>query len=89
MVDTKLLKISVFDEIIKKDMYAKQTTETKENQISNCPLCAIGHDANKTKIWKLGEMESDYVQAWSKSGTTNLVNCQMLCKTHNWAKGNK
>ena len=26
---------------------------------------------------------------WSKGGTTDISNCQMLCKTHNRAKGNK
>jgi hypothetical protein len=27
--------------------------------------------------------------AWSKGGATDIANCQMLCKTHNRAKGNK
>lgn len=29
------------------------------------------------------------VAAWSKGGETNVKNCQMLCKTHNRAKGNR
>ena len=32
---------------------------------------------------------ADYVTAWSKGGATDIDNCQMLCKTHNRAKGNK
>jgi 5-methylcytosine-specific restriction endonuclease McrA len=85
--DTKLLDVRVFDEATKKSIHAKQTEEAKG--ISNCPLCAIGHDANKTKLWALSEMDADHVTAWSKGGATDSSNCQMLCKTHNRAKGNK
>ena len=60
-----------------------------KKNISNCSHCAIGHDANKTKIWKLAEMDADHVTAWSKGGATASKNGQMLCKTHNRAKGNK
>jgi len=88
-VDTKLLEVRVFDDATKKSVYTKQTSEAERNGISNCPLCAIGHDANKTKIWKISEMDADHVTAWSKGGATDSKNCQMLCKTHNRAKGNK
>ena len=87
--DHKLLDIRVFDEATKKVVYNKQTTQAKEEGVSNCPYCAIGHDANCTKIWKLSEMDADHVAAWSKGGATDISNCQMLCKTHNRAKGNK
>jgi hypothetical protein len=88
-VDTRLLDVRVFDEATKKAVYARQTAEAETQKISNCPLCAIGHDANKSKIWKLAEMDADHVAAWSKGGATDTKNCQMLCKTHNRAKGNK
>lgn len=88
-VDTKLLDIRVFDEATKKSVYASQTAEAVKIKISNCPLCATGHDANKSKIWKLDEMDADHVTAWSKGGGTNVKNCEMLCKTHNRAKGNR
>jgi len=87
--DTKLLEVRVFDEAIKKSVYTKQTSEAEKKSISNCPLCAIGHDSNKTKIWKIAEMDADHVKAWSKGGATDIINCEMLCKTHNRAKGNK
>lgn len=87
--DTKLLEVRVFDDATKKYVYTKQTAEAEKKNISNCPLCAIGHDSNKTKIWRLAEMDSDHVTAWSKGGSTITKNCQMLCKTHNRAKGNK
>jgi hypothetical protein len=87
--DTKLLEVRVFDEATKKSTYAIQTAEAEKKGISNCSFCAIGHDANKTKIWKLTEMDADHVTAWSKGGATDTKNCEMLCKSHNRAKGNK
>jgi hypothetical protein len=87
--DTKLLEVRVFDEATKKSTCAIQTAEAEKKGISNCSHCAIGHDANKTKIWKLAEMDADHVTAWSKGGATDIKNCEMLCKTHNRAKGNK
>ena len=87
--DTKLLEVRVFDEATKKATYAKQTASAEKKGISNCPLCALGHESNKKRTWKLPEMDADHVTAWSKGGATNLKNCQMLCKTHNQAKGNR
>jgi 5-methylcytosine-specific restriction endonuclease McrA len=88
-IDTKLLDVRVFDEATKKSVYAEQTAQAKTKDESNCPLCAIGHDSNKNKIWKLSEMDADHVTAWSKGGATEIKNCQMLCKKHNRAKGNR
>jgi len=87
--DTRLLEVRVFDDATKKSVYAKQTEVAEKKGISNCSLCAIGHDSNKTKIWKLAEMDADHVTAWSKGGATDIKNCEMLCKTHNRAKGNR
>jgi len=87
--DTKLLEVRVFDEATKRSTYELQTTKAKKNEESNCPLCAIGHDANKGKFWGFAEMDADHVAAWSKGGVTSAKNCQMLCKTHNRAKGNR
>ncbi len=88
-MDTKLLDVRVFDEATKKAVYAEQTTVAEKKGVSNCPLCVLGHDANKGKIWKLADMDADHVAAWSKGGKTVAKNCQMLCKTHNRAKGNR
>lgn len=87
--DTKLLEVRVFDEATKKSVYTNQTKVAENKNHSNCPLCAIGTDSNKLKIWKITEMDADHVTAWSKGGATDIKNCQMLCKTHNRAKGNK
>lgn len=87
--DTKLLDIRVFDDATKNSVYAEQTRVAQSEGKSNCSHCAIGHDANKKKIWKLGEMDADHVTAWSKGGATSIKNCEMLCITHNRAKGNR
>jgi hypothetical protein len=87
--DTKLLEVRVFDVPTKSAAHAKQTAAAQVEGLSNCPLCALGKDTNRTKIWKLDEMEADHVDAWSKGGATSAENCQMLCKTHNRAKGNR
>jgi hypothetical protein len=87
--DTKLLEVRIFDEATKKTVYAIQTAKAEKKGESNCSHCAIGHDANKSKVWKLDEMDADHVAAWSKGGATSAKNCQMLCKTHNRAKGNR
>ena len=87
--DTTLLNVRVFDEKTKKAVYEKQTKAAITKGESNCPLCAVGHDNNAKRIYRLNEMDADHVTAWSKGGVTNASNCQMLCKTHNRAKGNK
>ena len=88
-VDTKLWEIRVFDDMTKKIVYNKQTIEAKVKGVSNCPLCAVGNNSNKTRIWELKEMDADHVTAWSKGGATDINNCEMLCSTHNKSKGNK
>jgi len=88
-VDTTLLNIRVFDDAIKQAVYAQQTASAEAKGQSNCPLCAVGHEVNQNKIWRLSEMDADHVAAWSKGGATDINNCQMLCVTHNRAKGNR
>ena len=87
--DTKLINIRVFDTKTIRLVYNQQTEKAKAKGISNCPYCAIGHDSSKSRIYKLNEMDADHVTAWSKGGSTDISNCQMLCKTHNRAKGNR
>ena len=87
--DTALLNIRVFDEKTKRAVYDKQTKDANAHNKSNCPYCAIGHDNNAKRIYRLNEMDADHVTAWSRGGATDVSNCQMLCKTHNRAKGNK
>jgi len=88
-VDTKLLEVRVFDTPVKRAAYAKQTQAAQRKGESNCPHCAIGHGANQSRIYKFDEMDADHVAAWSKGGESSPKNCQMLCTTHNRAKGNR
>ena len=87
--EKKLLNIRVFDDATKKSVYAAQTAKAQATGRSNCPYCALSENANKNKIWKITEMDADHVTAWSKGGATDRANCEMLCKSHNRAKGNR
>lgn len=87
--DTRLLEVRVFDDVTKHSVYEKQTKAAKAKTKSNCPLCAVGHDANEDKIYNFEDMDADHVSAWSKGGKSSAKNCQMLCITHNRAKGNR
>lgn len=88
-VNKKLLAVRVFDDKVKRVAYAKQKQAAEAKAESNCPLCAIGDNANKDRIYKFEEMDADHVSAWSKGGDSSAKNCQMLCTTHNRAKGNR
>ena len=88
-LETKLLNIRIFPESVKKTVYDSQTLKAQKEGVSNCPLCAVGHEGRNKKIWSYAEMEADHVEAWTKGGSTEIENCQMLCKTHNKAKGNR
>lgn len=87
--DKRLLDVRIFDKKTKEEAYKRQTNKAQKENISNCPLCAVGDNANKTKIWTLKEMEADHVTAWSRGGESTLANCEILCMTHNRIKGNK
>lgn len=89
LVDTKLLEIRVFDKATAQAAYRVQTAKAQTSGASNCPLCAVGNSSNKAKIWEFKEMDADHVKAWSKGGATTAANCEMLCVTHNRAKGNR
>lgn len=87
--DPRLLNVRLFDDTIKKVAYSRQTIKAQAGGSSNCPLCAVGDNANKTRIYTLKEMEADHVAAWSKGGESTLANCEMLCVPHNRSKGNR
>jgi hypothetical protein len=86
---TQLLDVRLFDEKTTRVAHQQQTSAAEASGKSNCPLCAVGHSANATKIWALKDMDADHVSAWSKGGSTDISNCEMLCVTHNRAKGNR
>ena len=83
------VNVRVFDQRTKQAVYAAQTERAREAHVSNCPLCAAGSDANCDRIYRIGEMEADHVAARSRGGSTDISNCQMLCRTLTRAKGNR
>lgn len=87
--DKSLLHVRVFDDRTKRAVYQQQTAAAKAAGKSNCPHCVLENGANKARIYTFAEMDADHVTAWSKGGSTDASNCQMLCKTHNRAKGNR
>lgn len=87
--DKRLLDVRIFTPQIKKTVYKRQTDAAKSAGVSNCPLCAHGDNTNRTRIYKPKEMDADHVAAWSRGGATDESNCEMLCITHNRAKGNR
>lgn len=84
----RLLEIRVFDEKVKRAKYEQQTAAARAANRSNCPLCAAGNNSNATKIWDIRNMDADHVTAWSRGGSSDISNCEMLCRPHNQAKGN-
>ena len=85
--EKKLLEVRVFDDATKHSVYEKQTSAAKAKGKSNCSHCAVGENANKKRIYQFDEMDADHVSAWSKGGGSSANNCEMLCITHNRAKG--
>ena len=69
----KYLNIRAFTDNQKRSAY--------ERQQGICKTCG--------KHFDIKEMEADHITPWHAGGQTNAENCQMLCKTHNEAKGNK
>lgn len=60
-------------------------------------VISVWHRPNRVFSHEIGICPSDvplvstvdHVTAWSKGDATDLSNCQMLCKPHNRAKGNR
>ena len=87
--DPRLLNVRLFEDSVKRAAYKRQTDTAQRDHTSNCPLCAVGQNLNRDRIYKLSEMEADHVTAWSKGGLSTLENCEMLCVSHNRSKGNR
>lgn len=87
--DPRLLDVRFFDPKTKTEAYKRQTAEAKKKGVSNCPMCAHGTNAKRTKTYSEKEMDADHVTAWSRGGLSTLDNCEVLCRPHNLAKGNK
>jgi len=67
-------------------VYKQQTAEAITNGDSNCPFCAIGHDANKSKMWVVNDIDTDHVVVMNYLLTTMFAYCtnnafNILCET--------
>ena len=88
--ETQLLDVRLFDNATKLAKFKEQTKEAKQKGVSNCPDCALSNKkSERVKIHELKDMEADHMTPWSKGGASTPDNCEMLCKRHNRAKGNK
>ncbi len=85
--DYALLNIRVFDVRVKK-LFIKIKQIRLENLGYLIVLCVPPQQIITRNVYKQSEMEADHITAWSKGGNTDLSNCEMLCKTHDRAKGN-
>lgn len=56
-----LLNVRLFDEATKISTYNKKTLEAKAEGKSNCPMCTLTDNSNKTRIWELREIDADHV----------------------------
>ena len=74
------------------------TTSYKPSPVANTQLPLFGEDKTLQKSKGrpkvtvnrfIIDMEADHVSAWIKGGATSAKNCEVLCKTHNRAKGNR
>lgn len=70
------LSLRAFSEKVKREAYTKQGG-----------ICADAACVEKTRIFKLEEMEADHLDPWHAGGKSVLSNCRMLCKACNRRKG--
>ncbi|MBP7775159.1 MAG: DUF262 domain-containing protein [Candidatus Saccharimonas sp.] len=88
--DKSLLEIRIFEPRDAAAAYERQTVAARAAGTSNCSYCAMSDNPEQqTKIWEQRDMDADHVTAWSRGGATTPENCEMLCKPHNRAKGNR
>ena len=72
------LNLRTFSDKVRREVYTKQGG-----------LCANSDCPEKTRVFKLEEMEADHIDPWHSGGKTVPSNCQMLCKACNRRKGGK
>lgn len=83
------MSVQVFEEKTKKNAYNKQTQAVKGKNKSNCPLSAVGENANKARIYDLTRWTPTTLPRGARDADSSSKNCEMLCVTQNRAKGNR
>lgn len=74
----KYLNVRTFSESQKTTMYERQGG-----------LCAKKNCPEKTKIFKIYEMDADHIKPWTEGGKTEIENGQMLCRKCNQQKSSR
>ncbi len=72
----RYLSLRAFSDKVKREAFTKQEG-----------ICASATCPEKTRIFKLDEMEADHLDPWHAGGKSVLANCRMLCKACNRRKG--
>lgn len=66
--------------------------KTKRNPSERLKVQVLMRDGNQCRLCGItvtgNDIHFDHIFPWSKGGETTLENLQILCKTHNLAKGN-
>jgi len=66
--------------------------KTKRNPSERLKVQVLMRDGNKCRLCGItvtgDNIHFDHIFPWSKGGETVLENIQVLCETHNLAKGN-
>jgi len=70
------LSLRAFSDKVKRETYTKQAG-----------ICADVGCPEKSRIFKLEEMEADHIDPWHAGGRSIASNCRMLCKSCNRRKG--
>ena len=90
--DKDIEEVSEEETTISKDSEVVFKHKTKRFPSERLKVQVLMRDGNKCRLCGItvtGEsIHFDHILAWSKGGETTLENIQVLCETHNLAKGN-
>ena len=79
--NVKHLNLRTFDDNTKALVFEKQIVSNTGK--AKCPYCS------PDKLYTRDQMQADHIIPWSKGGSTNIENCQLLCSEHNRLKSDK
>lgn len=80
--DKNTLNLRQFEEADRIEVYERQGGRCARGMYCK----TVGNDDGK-QVFDITEMEADHITPWSKGGSTNVANCQMLCLPCNRSKG--
>ena len=87
--DSKLLDVRVFDDATKKSVYAEQTRLPKLRASQIVRSARSGPTPTRAEYIISTKWTQTTFQHGARAAEVRQKNCQMLCITHNRAKGNR